>query len=299
MALLRYVLLFSGMLFFFSACDIVNPDESIPAYIHVEPFEMDADYGVEGSASEKITDVWVFAGGQNIGVYDLPATLPILLEDTSDIRLFPGIKKNGISASPVIYPFYRSFAFSGELEAATIDTIRPQTSYLDDLTFVVNERFDVAHSMKFDIDGNLNTRMEITNTGSEVLEGGGSGKIVLDTTNSLIEVGTLDAFTDLPTTGLPVYLELDYRTDIELAISLVGFDQTGGSFPGAVLFLNPQSEWNKVYFDVTDTVTFLNDAAISGFRILLAARLPRDGNGNFTLDRAVILVDNLKLLHFQ
>jgi hypothetical protein len=294
---IHYAILLSGLLLL-AACDLVNPEESIPAYIHVEPFEMKADYGTEGSASDKITDVWVFAAGQNIGVYDLPATLPVLLDEEPELQLFPGIKKNGISASPTIYPFYERYFFTGELEAARIDTIRPQTTYLQDLDFVVNERFDISHSMKFDLDQNLNTRLEITNNPSKAFEGGGSGRIVLDTSNSLIEVATLDAFLDLPTTGIPVYLELDYKSEIELAVSLVGFDLVGTSFPGSVLFLNPNAEWNKVYFDVTDSVLFFGDAATAGFRVLLAARLPVDNNGNFTLDKAEILVDNLKLVHF-
>ncbi len=284
--------------FAFESCTFWDNPEPIPAYIYVQPFELSADAATEGSNSHKISDVWVFAGGQNIGVYSLPAIVPVLLEDNLDLQLFPGIKNNGIAASPVIYPFYDRYRFSGQLESARIDTINPSTSYIDNARFSLIERFDDSHTFKFDLDGNLNTRIEITNNAEDVFEGGGSGRIQLDTINSIVEVASQASFADLPDNGQSIYLEMDYKSEIELAVSLVGFDVSGSSFPGTVLFLNPKSEWNKVYFDVTDTVLFFKDAATAGFRILIAARMPKNTNGQFTMDRAKILVDNVKLVHF-
>ncbi len=284
--------------FAFESCTFWDNPEPIPAYIYVQPFELSADAATEGSNSHKISDVWVFAGGQNIGVYSLPAIVPVLLEDNLDLQLFPGIKNNGIAASPVIYPFYDRYRFSGQLESARIDTINPSTSYIDNARFSLIERFDDSHTFKFDLDGNLNTRIEITNNAEDVFEGGGSGRIQLDTINSIVEVASQASFADLPDNGQSIYLEMDYKSEIELAVSLVGFDISGSSFPGTVLFLNPKSEWNKVYFDVTDTVLFFKDAATAGFRILIAARMPKNTNGQFTMDRAKILVDNVKLVHF-
>lgn len=284
--------------FAFESCTFWDNPEPIPAYIYVQPFELSADAATEGSNSHKISDVWVFAGGQNIGVYSLPAIVPVLLEDNLELQLFPGIKNNGIAASPVIYPFYDRYRFSGQLESARIDTINPSTSYIDNARFSLIERFDDSHTFKFDLDGNLNTRIEITNNAEDVFEGGGSGRIQLDTINSIVEVASQASFADLPDNGQSIYLEMDYKSEIELAVSLVGFDVSGSSFPGTVLFLNPKSEWNKVYFDVTDTVLFFKDAATAGFRILIAARMPKNTNGQFTMDRAKILVDNVKLVHF-
>lgn len=295
--LLLYLGSLSGLLLI-ASCSVLDTPEQIPAYIHVAPFELTTNQGTQGSNDHKITDVWVFAGGQNIGVYSLPATLPVLLDQDPDIQLFPGIKKNGISASPVIYPFYDRFRYTGDLRAAQVDTLFPVTTYIPEATFSLIDRFDVSHTFKFDLDGNLNTRIEITNNVDEVFEGGGSGRIVLDTVNTIIEVGSQSTFSDLPTNGQPIYVELNYRSDVELAISLVGFDQAGTSFPGSVLFLNPKATWNKVYFDVTDSVLYFSDAATQGFRILLAARMPANSDGIFTLTKARIYIDNLKLVHF-
>ena len=53
-----------------------------------------------------ITDAWVTMDGINLGVFELPAQIPILDEGEHNFRISPGIKENGMSATRMIYPFY-------------------------------------------------------------------------------------------------------------------------------------------------------------------------------------------------
>ncbi|MDX5345959.1 MAG: hypothetical protein LPJ89_02375, partial [Hymenobacteraceae bacterium] len=66
-----------------SGCEIINPDEETPSYIRIN--RIDFDPQATGYASAAITDAWVFASDPNrnsfelIGVYELPATVPLLI----------------------------------------------------------------------------------------------------------------------------------------------------------------------------------------------------------------------------
>ena len=79
------------------SCEAFDRPEKIPSFIHVEEFDFDITHSSQGSASEKITDVWVYVDGSIAGVYELPSTIPLHFEGNHSLKLHPGIKQNGIS----------------------------------------------------------------------------------------------------------------------------------------------------------------------------------------------------------
>ena len=94
--------------FLVSSCDIVNPEEALPAYLKIERFEFSTT-PAQGTASEQITDVWVFVNDLSLGIYELPATIPSLDVGNQNITIFPVIRENGVRSTPIIYPFYNRF----------------------------------------------------------------------------------------------------------------------------------------------------------------------------------------------
>src|SRR5687767_2026929 len=80
----------------FTGCD---KEEPVPSYIHIDSISLNSIYSTQGTSDHKITDAWVFVNEQYVGVYELPATFPVLYEGTQNIRIKAGIKKNGISAT--------------------------------------------------------------------------------------------------------------------------------------------------------------------------------------------------------
>ena len=61
------------------------------------------------------------------------------------------------------------------------------------------------------------------------------------------------------------------------------------------LGVNPKSDWNKIYFNVTEK---LQQLALNGsvqYRIVIRAQIPQE-NGEFTMENAEIYVDNIKLV---
>ena len=91
-----------------------------------------------------------------------------------------------------------------------------------------------------------------------------------------------------------IFLEVNYKTDVNLLFGLIGVEPGVGTFPNYEFGLVPKDEWNKVYFELTDQV-ILSD--FENYQIGLQAAIPFS-NGDFTLDTARIHLDNLKLITF-
>ncbi|NJL74770.1 MAG: hypothetical protein HC892_06765 [Saprospiraceae bacterium] len=61
------------------SCDLINPAESIPAYLYITPFEFEIENTLrQGTGDQKITEAWVSIDGEFLGTYSLPALVPIL-----------------------------------------------------------------------------------------------------------------------------------------------------------------------------------------------------------------------------
>ncbi len=286
-----------GLVGLLVSCDVVNPEEEIPAYLYIKPFNLSTSSG-QGTDSEKILYAWLFINNEFNGVYTLPATVPVLASGETSVQIFPGIKNNGIAASPGIYPFYKAFNADIMLDPTVIDTIQPTTTYEDDLVFAKLEDFEENHDFVVDRDGNGATKLEITNVPEDVFEGNGAGQIILTEEASFIEVLTEEFITGFPTTGRPVYLEFDYKNTINFGVGMLGQDDVGTNYPTDFLILRPTDTWNKIYFNLTDDVSQFSNF-VTRYRIALTSEIPEDDNGNPEVQEGFIEIDNVKLLFFE
>ena len=100
-------------------------------------------------------------------------------------------------------------------------------------------------------------------------------------------VATVDAIPDIPVNGTAVYLELEYKTDINLSIGLQA-EVNGTEFEQYFFTLTPTDTWNKVYIDMAD---ILLASQLDSYRILIGAL-------NLEDEPVEVRVDNIKLLHF-
>lgn len=276
-----------------AACDIINPSEDIPAYLYVEPFQLETDTRTEGSNSSKIEEAWLSVNGNFLGAYTLPALIPVLGTGTQTITLSAGIKDNGISATPEIYPFYEPFETEIELRPNEVDTLRPVIGYLEDTRFAFIEDFEQGTHIFRDLRAGMDfNRIQITN---ENAFEGNSALVRLNEDNPLVELATINAYRDLTTQGFVAYLEVNFRSDVIVVFGVQGIDENG--IAAAPVFdpgFLPSSTWNKIYFNITPLV-FGND--FIEYKILFQAILPNE-NGVFTQNEANIWLDNVKLVHF-
>lgn len=275
----------------FGSCDIVNPAEDIPAYVYIDTFRLETTV-IQGSDSELITDGWFSAGQDFLGAYDLPALVPVLAQGETTITIEPGIKDNGISLTRDLYPFYRSFQTSIDLQPNEVDTLRPVTRYRDDAKFAFVEDFETeSHQFREIRIGDVDHRIRLESEGA--FEGNTSGRITLDRDQAVVEIATVERFSDLTATGVFVYLEVNYKSDVPVLFGLVG--HTGGSSetifdPG---FL-PRDTWNKIYFNLSP---LFFQGIFDDYQIVLQAAIPIV-DGDLSRETANIWLDNIKLIHF-
>lgn len=289
-----YPLFFSLLLC--AGCDVINPPEEIPAYLHITNFTVNTSVG-EGTNSSNIVDAYLFVDGSFLGVYTLPATLPILNTGLTRLDVFPGIKDNGIDSTPEIYPFYSVYQLDVDLVSEETDTIQPVTGYVDDLKFTIREGFEnTLQIFRDDIDGDDQTTIELTET--EVFEGTSSAKIVLSDENPILQVGST-RFTDLPLGSQGVYLELDYKTEVPFEVGIYYYDQINTRIADFQHGVNVKTEWNKVYINMTPEFTGLvNIPDLKDFQIGFRSVMDRDDSGNYLEGTREIFLDNIKLIHY-
>ncbi len=287
-------LLLSGLLTW-SACDLINPAEDIPAYIYVPSFELQTNAATEGSNSAKITDVWITVEGDFLGAYTLPAKIPVLKSGDTQLSLRAGIKDNGVNRTPEIYPFYERFETTIDLQPNETDTIRPVIGYSDDARFSLIESFENGDAHQFQDLRSGDDENRITVTTQDAFQGS-SALILLDTASSFVELATIDKFIDLTKNGLIVYLEVNYKSDVPAIFGLVGFDDAtpNDGFPLYDPGFSPKGEWNKIYFNVSALIAQGN---FDKYKVGFNAFIPVE-DGALTMDKGQLQLDNIKLVHF-
>ncbi len=268
-----------------SACS-EGPD--VPSYIKVQHFDFTVTNAAQGSASNRITDVWVYTQSDLVGGYELPAQFPILEDGETVLYLAAGILQNGMQSTRATYPFYTWDTMVVDLHAGHVITLEPKATYRHNVQFRFVEDFEGNHIFSEDLDVNPDTRILITT--DDVYEGNRSGMVHLTQENDNIyfEAGSVIKFNDLPINTTPVYLELNYKNDVELRVGFIHYEDIIVTRMFKVTLL-PRSEWNKVYISLEDELTALGPGQV---QIAFAALLPD------TVSEGRIWLDNIKLLHW-
>lgn len=270
---------------FISSCDIINPEEDIPAYIYISEFDLSTDPYEQGSGAHKITDVWVNVDGSLIGAFEMPVIIPVLAEGNRSLTLRAGIKKNGIAASRCIYPFFTFYNIDTTLTQEKVDTLYPVVEYFNNTVFKWMEAFEDP-GITFMQKSNSDTSIIISQ--DNVFEGLSSGAVFLDDNNTFFICETVDSFL-LPKQNSPVYLEMNYMNNNIFQIGLYGY--TPAVVDIQVIAINYSENWNKIYIDITDAVNSVINADY--FKIYIIAEK------NDTVPVAEIYFDNFKLIHLE
>ena len=66
------------MLLTFSSCSFLDQNEPTPSYLYISEFRLKTQVN-QGSTSERITDIWLFNDTEFLGMFPLPAKIPLLL----------------------------------------------------------------------------------------------------------------------------------------------------------------------------------------------------------------------------
>ena len=271
------------ILFVFVACK--KDEVAIPTYFQINEIGFNDNINGETSTS-KISDVWFYVNDQKQGIYEMPCTFPVIGDGTNNIKIFSGIKVNGISASRDIYPFYESYDTTLNFISDSILSLLPTTKYKQNLNFY-SEDFDGLGN-NFDISINSDTNF-ISPFPSDSVYGELSniGKVVLQDPFLNFEATTFE-IDDFPSAGSPVYLELDYKNNSTFIIgAYVNFSQS--VIKKSIIAINPSEDWNKIYVNLTPTIN--ESIGAQSLKVFISMLRPESMNS------AELSIDNFKIIY--
>lgn len=280
-----------------AGCEIINPEEDVPAFIRIDAMEVRSDFmNQTGTLDHNITDAWVFVDDNLLGTFELPAIIPSLQVGDVKVTVFAGIKDNGIAASRAIYPFYERYDIQTRLVRDSIVTLNPVVKHVspDDVTYLWLEEFeDLAISLD-SIVGNevVLQRIEEEGEPNDYL-GNFSLGMEIDETHQVMAIGS-EAF-ELPRTGQEIYLEMNYKTAIRLEMGMQFYGEANGLIDQVFINLLPTVDengelvWNKIYLELTELANLDPEAEVQ--RIVFGA------NEEVTGNTGMIFLDNIKLIH--
>ncbi len=286
----RTCTLFLFLLLITASCEKFSGDQTVPAYLSVDSIYLKTDYFTQGSASHKITDAWVYVDDEFLGAFELPARMPVLKTGKHTITLWSGVKKNGIAATRVSYPYYNSIVREVTLtpdSTTRIGTV--YTTYKSTAGFVWREDFEDV-GLTLDTINGSSAWVGKTESGSPLTfpDGNHSGMIVLDTAHSIIECQTHQEY-NIPASA--VYLEMNFNTSAPFTVGVVTYGSTY-LYQTPVITLNPTvGQWKKIYIDLTNTLN-----AYSGmYTYRVYFRALKDSG----VSSATVLIDNLKVVTYK
>lgn len=278
------------------SCKAFDKDEIIPSYIYIPKIDLEvSNDGTQGSNAHDIKDAWILVNGSLAGVFELPCKVPVLNKGETEIIIIAGIKVNGQSNNRKFYPFYDTCRKILNLKERQIDTINAKVKYKSTTKFVWKEDFeDLAVSLeKTGITRTIDT-LNITSEPSEVFNYGKtgnkfSGKVDFRAKKGTFENSSISIF-DFPRNTSEIYMEVNYKSDVPINFGL--YPTSGSSIDvGIPVYMSyTTDEWKKAYIRLSPDVNSSSNAG-KKFRIFINAVNAEDKN-------AVILLDNIKVLHF-
>lgn len=270
-----------------SSCDIINPAETVPVTLHLEPFTFTAEPG-EGSANNEISEVWVVANGNILGAFAPPVDIRYLGEGPTTFRFVPGIRNNGIANDAIPYQLFSDYTVELDVVPGNTYHVTPVTGYSEEAVFSFLADFENGNPFVDNKD--TVTASNLVLSQDEVFEGGFSGKMSLSEDAYYIKVTHSIGMNDLPVTGEATYLEMRYKSEVEFSIGLIGLTVQGLEAEDFFYLVKPSDEWNQLYLELTDRLV---GSDLDAYKIAFQALFL--GQANDTVQD--IYLDNIKVVH--
>ncbi|MBI1288027.1 MAG: hypothetical protein GC178_10685 [Flavobacteriales bacterium] len=269
-----------------SSCDIINPKEKIPSFIRVDSIRLQVSAG-QGNPVQNFTDAWLFEEEKMVGIYELPATFPILKDGVTSIRIQGGVKLNGQVATRIPYFYTEDYLHDVELFPDSVIHINPTLKFKDWVTFDWLEDFDNGGlTLTLNSPNSQGTLTRVS--GSEAYDGQ-SIKLSLGADETFIECKKGGDPLSLGDVSTPAMIEFTYRCNNSFAFGLYS-TSPGNITQQPIIFLNPKEEWNHIYINLTDAKgnnpNFYEHRPYFGF-------FRDDGLEG----EAYVYIDNIRLVH--
>lgn len=273
----------------FSGCSIFDNAAPTPVFIEIPSVSLSTTVD-QGDPQHKITDVWINANGEELGIYPLPARIPVIIDDLDSLKVtvFPGIRNNGSNDRPFLYTLLEPLMYDIPISPGETTVLTPQFEYSSNAKFDFVESFEGSNIFNFK--GATNSSggcLEVTS--EDASTGNHSGKITVTKDIPIVEVGTDFIFDGENNIGSDSYLEFDYKGDVSFLVGIYKTD-SGIVEPVYNVIVREKDEWNRIYIDFT---LDLNQPTVTDYRAMFLVLLGEDGP-----QEATVYLDNIKMVHF-
>lgn len=288
---MKNIIAFLIVAFAVNSCVKNNPD---PSWIEIGAWQLEANPNSEnptGVLTENFSNAWVYIDDQLIGVFEVPCKFPVLLSGESELKIFPAVLNNGISATKKIYPFMYPHIETVDLVQNQTVSISPKTMYYEFCEFWIEDFEDSSVKMEDDINSAASMAKSndpaIIQSFNEV----NFGRVELNTTENYWAAYTNGGLV-LPK-GEEVYLEIDYHNtnSVVTGVLAIGSSSTEENINIQLNAQDPSEvHWKKIYIDLREIISNSTDA--NYFEISFQAALAEGATSG------QINIDNIKLVHF-
>lgn len=275
-------ILFMGCL---SSCNPFAIQGPEPVFLDITEAEFTFDLE-QGPRNQRVENVEIFFENFSIGFYELPAEIAIIpTQEISTLTIFPAIQKNGQTAEISTYDRMTTYTVEQSWEIGETYTITPEFEYKESTVFEYVETFENGNSFNFDAD-----EIDTTNT-IRTTEDSANGiySLFISTEKGNITAANNFLFTGLVNNSKEVFVELNYKSTAIVEIGMIA-EGNDISLPIPFFFLNSQSDWTKMYIDMT--ALFIEFPA-PGYRLYLKMNGPEGENAEEAY------FDNIKILRQQ
>ncbi|HRH37568.1 MAG TPA: hypothetical protein PK760_04455 [Flavobacteriales bacterium] len=274
---------------FISACRKSN---TVPAYIDIPSVQLSTTSG-QGASTSKITDVWVSVDGTFNGVWELPARIPVLAEGSHEIEVVPAIKRNGMFDDRLRYPFYQGWAGNSALVKEGSVTVHPIVTYIPQTVFWIEDFVDPFSHLVIsdDSDTTLMNYVPALHPEIEYADATPCSGFTLTSGRPYIRLETDENFAVF---GGPVFVEFDYRSDMNLVVGAL-YSQSGTPYAQPLVTVVPSLRsngslpWSKIHIDLSNVFNL----GVSYRDVYFEARLPSG------VASGQVFLDNIKLLRIN
>jgi hypothetical protein len=256
----------------------------VPAYLSVPYYtvQYSGNYtnGGPGTTHHNFTDIDVSVNGTNIGIFPIPAKIPIQNAGSNRISIKPVIKVNGVATVRADYAPIQLVDTVLTLEAGKATTFIPKFDYYPTgVTFYWVEDFEFAGS-------SLVGDNAIVLQSAEKFEGNRAVKIELQNgqTNCTAFSSTL---LPLPNTSEMLYMEVNYKCNQKFTVGLTNSSHSDIREVGGA---NASDEWKKIYFFLTPAAS--NLPTYPAYYVYFNFH----NDGTVQNDNPRLFIDNIKVL---
>lgn len=287
---MKRLIFFLSFSFILSSCIKNNPD---PFWLEVNEWTLESNDNLgfdQGELTHNFTEAWVYVDDKIVGVFEVPFRIPLVKTGNANVKLYPAVKNNGISATKKIYPFVVPYEVNVLMEGNKEIVINPVTHYKDATLFKIYDFESASIGMTDDINSLAN--FVKANDPTILKWGNFYGLINLDEVDTSYVGYTTDYMNF--NIGQEVYLEIDYYNTNGLVTGLLATSSTAGTVNNVNIQLNPQDpstvKWKKIYIDLKELIS--NSPSGAQFRQSFQAGLDSGDSEGF------IIMDNIKIVHY-